>query len=187
MNLLKKIDSFGRTLAIFLVGMACALLTSCGGQLDLVYNQPVETLSTNIVYRTGIYGFGYYDSLGRYYGPNNLLYGNLRRPIVVIRSSSVRRNKRTTVAPRRRGSGGTAQPKKGRRVQLMNEPDGEDLFKIACAICHVNLAEHIGAPKPAKMKLDLDVVKNGRGTMPAHPHLTDEQILAIFKYIKTLK
>ena len=63
--------------------------------------------------------------------------------------------------------------------------EGAKLFLTNCAICHLNGVG--GAPKPAKMKLDIDVVKSGRNVMPSFSHLTDEEIKQIFNYIKKFK
>ena len=104
--------------------LAALVMTSCSGTYDLVYNQPVETLSTNIVYRTGIYGFGYYDSFGRFYGPSNILYYGPSFTIVPRRTAVAPKNNRRNnprVAPRQnapkprgRRGGGTSP---GRKAQ----------------------------------------------------------------------
>lgn len=57
-----------------------------------------------------------------------------------------------------------------------------DKFALYCAACHLNGV--LNAPHPSKMKLDIEVVKQGRGYMPAFSHLTDEEIEEIFKTIR---
>ena len=74
--------------------LAALVMTSCSGTYDLVYNQPVDTITTTINYQYGIYGFGYYDTFGRFYGPNNILF---YAPTISIRP------RRNAVSPAPRG------------------------------------------------------------------------------------
>ena len=86
-----------------LILFAAVLMTSCGGTYDLVYNQPVERTKVTINYQYGIYGFGYYDGFGRFYGPNNILYYAPNFTIIPRRtvvSSTYRGRNRANVAPR---------------------------------------------------------------------------------------
>ncbi len=182
----------------------CLLLglgaTGCSGTYDLVYNQPVERMTTTINYQTGIYGFGYYDAYGRFYGPNYINYYGPRPlygPRIVIKPRSRTRVSRSAT-PRgssgvsRGRSGGTVRPRgggsgggKNTQKVIITEPSGAELFFQRCAVCHVNGA--LGAPKPKDMKLLLDVVKNGRNSMPRFTNLSDSEIESIFNYIKKLK
>ena len=70
--------------------------TSCGGALDLVYNQSVDTLTTTINYRYGQFGFGYYDYYGNFYGPNSIYFYGPNTPYyrtgVTITTSTRRGN-----------------------------------------------------------------------------------------------
>ncbi len=57
-----------------LIVLALAL-TSCGSLQEIEYNRTVDVSRTTIDYKYGIYGWGYYDNINRFYGPNNYTYG----------------------------------------------------------------------------------------------------------------
>ena len=99
-----------RKLTILLgIVLMTGVFQSCGGTYDLVYNQPVERTTVQINYQYGVYGFGYYDTYGRFYGPNNIGYF---RPRVVIRTRVAPRKKTVVKSRTRRGSA-----PKGRNAQ----------------------------------------------------------------------
>lgn len=80
--------------------------------------------------------------------------------------------------------------------------DGASIFKAKCAMCHgadgsastgmgkTMGLKSLGSPDVQKMS-DADMtalVTNGKGKMPASKgKLTDEEISAVVKYVKTLK
>ncbi len=176
-------------------------LASCGAWESVVYNPTVDTLATQINYKYGIYGWGYYDNFNRFYGPSNLIYGtpNYFGPRIIIRNNSNRNNTSTSATPRgsstvnntggRRTTGGGTVPRGntgGRKnEQLKMAPNGAALFFKYCSVCHLN--NIAGAPHPTEMELDMDVALNGRNSMPSMKHLGEEKLEAIFNYINKLQ
>ena len=114
-----------KTIALMALLMT-GVLQSCGTTYDVVYNQPVSTLSTQINYQYGIYGFGYYDNYGRFYGPNNV-YSYGPRVVIIPRRNEKNNNRNTngsTTSVRSNGRRGSAAVNRQKGPQTGRSSNG---------------------------------------------------------------
>ena len=113
----------------FAVVLMTGVLQSCGTTYDVVYDQPVTTLTTQINYQYGIYGFGYYDNFGRFYGPNNI-YSYGPRVVIIPRRNDKKNTNGSTTSVRSNGRRGSAtvnrqkSPKAGRSNNGVSRTNG---------------------------------------------------------------